>query len=322
MPTILHSEERLLDLLDTVESTLYAAALSAVTAIQQSGSLSRARIERLIEQGRIEEAIIEAGRIGAISINNSYAAVYGLAGRQATGLADDALRVTIGFDAVNSRAVGHLQAVRLRLISEITEQQREAISQSLTDGLTSGLNPRQQAIDVRRSIGLTAPQRRAVENYRLALERGSADALDRQLRDRRSDSSVRRAIREGRPLSARQIDSMVERYRSRTLRYRARTIARTESLRALHAGSDEGYRQIIESASVDVSEIVRTWHTARDERVRPTHVAASGQKRGLDESFVVGGVLLRYPGDSRGPARETVRCRCIATARIRARVAG
>ena len=322
MPDILHTDEQLLALLDSVEPALYVAALNAVAAIQQSDFLSRARIERLIERGQIEEAIIEAGRIGAISINDSYAAVYGVAGRQATGLVDDALRITIGFDTVNSRAVRHLQAVRLRLISEITEQQREAISQSLIDGLTRGLNPRQQAIDVRRSIGLTAPQRRAVENYRLALERGSADALDRQLRDRRSDRTVQRAIREGRPLSARQIDSMVERYRSRTLRYRARVIARTESLRAVHAGADEGYRQILESASVDVAEIERTWNTARDERVRPTHVAASGQKRGLDESFVVGGALLRYPGDSRGSARETVHCRCRVSVRIRATAPG
>ena len=308
-------------MLGTGESRLYTAAINAIIAIQDNDFFSRARIERLLEQGRIEDLIAEAARMEAVNSSDSYAAVYAAAGLSVTGLVEDSLRVTIGFDVVNSRAVGHLQAVRLRLISEITEQQREAISQSLTDGLTRGLNPRQQAIDVRRSIGLTAPQRRAVENYRLALERGSADALNRQLRDRRSDRSVQRAIREGQPLSARQIDGMVERYRSRTLRYRARTIARTESLRALHAGSGEGYRQIIESAGVDVSEIVRTWHTARDEVVRPTHVAASGQKRGLDESFVVGGALLRYPGDARGPARETVRCRCIASARIRARVA-
>lgn len=322
MPNILHSERRLLALLDTVESRLYTAALNAVTAIQESDSLSRARIERLIEEGRIEDAIIEAGRIGAINIGDSYAAVYAVAGRRATGLVEDALRVAIGFDGSNSRAVAHLQPERLRLISEITAQQREAISQSLSDGLSRGLNPREQAIDIRRSIGLTAPQRRAVENYRLALERGSADALARQLRDRRSDRSVERAIREGRPLSRRQIDGMVERYRLRTLRYRARVIARTESLRALHAGSDEGYRQIIESGSVDVAEIVRTWHTARDERVRTTHVAAGGQKRGLDEPFLVGGALLRYPGDSQGPARETIQCRCILAVRIRAEARG
>lgn len=56
--------------------------------------------------------------------------------------------------------------------------------------------------------------------------------------------------------------------------------------------------------------IKRVWRTMKDEKVRPTHKRAFGQKRSASTPFRVGTSLLMYPGDPTGPIEETANCRC------------
>lgn len=57
---------------------------------------------------------------------------------------------------------------------------------------------------------------------------------------------------------------------------------------------------------------LKEWINAGDFRVRTSHAFAHGQKRRVDEHFIVGGSRLMYPHDPAGPASETVNCRCIS----------
>ncbi|SHJ13861.1 phage minor head protein [Clostridium magnum] len=52
----------------------------------------------------------------------------------------------------------------------------------------------------------------------------------------------------------------------------------------------------------------KTWITAGDGHVRDTHKALNNKKIKIDQDFKSG---LGHPGDSRAPARETIRCRCV-----------
>lgn len=52
----------------------------------------------------------------------------------------------------------------------------------------------------------------------------------------------------------------------------------------------------------------KTYITAGDSHVRPSHKAMNNQKRKINEKFSNGGM---YPGDPNLPARETILCRCI-----------
>lgn len=54
----------------------------------------------------------------------------------------------------------------------------------------------------------------------------------------------------------------------------------------------------------------KEWGTQEDERVRDTHNAANGQVVPINEKFAVGGAMLDYPGDPKGPMKEIARCRC------------
>lgn len=85
--------------------------------------------------------------------------------------------------------------------------------------------------------------------------------------------------------------------------YRARMIARTETISIANGGSRLAYEQ---SKVVEKKE----WLSSRDNRVRPSHVQADGQIKGLKEKFVVGGFPLDYPGDPNAPPQERINCRC------------
>lgn len=303
--------------LDVAEIELRIAIVNALTAARDSTEFDE--LVRLVDTGRVDEAIERAARIGAIRISDAYAAVYVASGRETSEAIEDALRVVIGFDQTNERAVRHLRDSRFRMIVEFGDAQRDATRLALVDATARGLNPVAQARAFRASVGLTRRQQAAVVNYRTLLERaalGERDALTRALRDRRFDPSIRRAIRTGEPLTGAHIDRMVARYGERYVKFRAETIARTEALRAVHAGNDEAFRQAVAAGALDPTELVRTWITSLDGRERATHHDASGQTRGLDEPFSVGGWALRYPGDPAAPARETIRCRCVLTTRF------
>jgi len=87
--------------------------------------------------------------------------------------------------------------------------------------------------------------------------------------------------------------------------YRAAMIASTE----IHSYTGES---IDETMRVDGDMQEKEWLGAADERERPTHVDANGQRVEMDEPFLVGDDELQYPGDPAGSAKEIIRCRCAA----------
>lgn len=56
----------------------------------------------------------------------------------------------------------------------------------------------------------------------------------------------------------------------------------------------------------------KTWFTQNDPAVRPTHIELNGKKIGIEDTFKVGGFLMRFPKDTYygAPAEEIVNCRC------------
>lgn len=271
------------------------------------------QLEILLRSGQFEAAL-GAAEIAAGNLANAYATTFVNAAEDTARFISRSINVVVSFDQTNEAAVEQMRRNQLRLVREFTNEQRFATRLALLDGVTRGLNPREQAAAFRASIGLTRRQVQAVINYRRLLEAGSSSALQRALRDRRFDSSVQAAISGDRPLSASQIDTMVRRYEERYVRYRSEVIARTEALRSVHEGATAAYQQAIEQGVLDSNELVREWVTASDERVRTSHSAMHGQRRRIGEPFLSGaGNLLRYPGDIDAPGSETIQCRCVLT---------
>lgn len=63
----------------------------------------------------------------------------------------------------------------------------------------------------------------------------------------------------------------------------------------------------------------KTWVTKMDNRVRPAHVQAEGQKQKFEVPYVVGGELLKRPRDTSlgASAGNVIRCRCASVVTIK-----
>lgn len=226
--------------------------------------------------------------------------------------------VSIGFDPTHPRAAEIMQTAKLELINEFTNKQRDSVRQALTRAFAeTGANPRKVATEFVNSVGLTAHQEAAVANYRRLLETSSQQALTRDLRDRRFDRTVARAVDADKPLTADQIDRMVNRYRDNYHRYRAETIARTESTRVASIARREAQLQMVEDTGIDPARIVRVWNATLDSRTRDIHASMDGQQVGLNEPFIDGdGNQLMFPADPSAPAETTINCRCTESTRV------
>lgn len=81
---------------------------------------------------------------------------------------------------------------------------------------------------------------------------------------------------------------------------RARVIVRTETVRAMNAGSLLG----AEKGNLVMEKV---WITAKDERVRGSHRALDGRHLDMTDVFPNG---CSFPGDPAASAKETIMCRC------------
>lgn len=277
----------------------------------------RRQVREVLEREGVESAlrVVDAHvvRLGTVIARVFQAAAANEAANLAGKLARTA-RVAITFDPTYPRAADAMRRNTLEFVRGFTRSQREATRAALSEALMAGAGPVEVARAFRDSVGLTEVQRRAVANYRRLLEAGDVQALARDLRDRRFDSSVARLIAEDEPLGATRIQRMVEQYRSRYLQYRAETIARTETLRVLNQARVEAVAQTVEQAEINRAQVRRIWRATQDPRTRDTHAAMDGQARGIDEPFESpSGALLMMPGDPSlgAPASEIVNCRCV-----------
>lgn len=226
--------------------------------------------------------------------------------------------VGIAFDPNHPEATRLMEQNRLEFIRGFTEQQREATRAALAQALRTGAGPLETARIIRASLGLTEHQELAVLNYRRLLELGLREALERDLRDRRFDRTIQRAIGAEVPLTQQQIDRMVDRYRQRFLAYRSEVIARTETTKIMSQARHLAVLQVMQQAGITDNQVKRSWVTNLDGRERPSHHEMDGQEvTGMNSYYTSpSGARLKYPGDPEAPAGEIIQCRCAETFRF------
>ena len=256
----------------------------------------------------------------------------------ATRRAPIASRVVQSFGGRNERAERIARDLGSRLVTEVIDDTRVLIAQTIRGGLEAGNNPRRTALDIGGRIvngkrqgglvGLHSTQAEYVQSMRAALSPtngvgvrrivtdpvtgaqravkdfwiGNDGTLKSTLtaRNKQSDAAIFRAIRDGTTLPQTAIDRAAQGYSNKLLRQRGETIARTETLKALNAGRQEALDQLIENPNNDVQaqDVVRAWDSTGDARTRETHAAADGQVVPQGEAFTVGGYSMMYPGDT------------------------
>lgn len=327
MPT---KEEQVLaiqNLSARMEKRLQVQFLIGIEKVKNSLDLNT--IQGFLEAGHVSMAIdmvnttlIQDGFTGfSTTLVDSFVAGGQLAASFVPPLtsATTGIAVNVAFDQVNPAVVQIMQAYQMNKIREITADVRVTIQAALQNAMEHGLGPAQAARDFRDSIGLTANQEKAVQTYRAALENRSQNALQRELRDRRFDPSISRAIREQKNLSKEQIDKMVSRYRDKYLKYRSETIARTESIRTLNVTGKQVWNDLVADGKLEEDRVRRFWVSTHDGRTRHAHVQIPIMNKegvGLDDPFESPLGPILYPGDPRALAANVINCRCAVFTRI------
>lgn len=296
------------------------------------------KVVAALERGDVDGALaaLHLNRAAFAGLEAKLSEAFTAAGQGAVASMPASVSIGFRFDPGNQRAAEIIRARAGRLITGLLAGEIEQARQHLADGMARGAHPRTVALDlvgrenrVTRTregglIGLSGPQRAAVEAARAELASNDPALLKKYLarkrRDRRFDRTVTAAIRERKAIPAATRRNMVARYASRLTQLRGEVIARTEGLPTIRAAKREAYQQLVDDGRVDAMAIVRDWHTVEDGRERETHGAMNGQSvRGLDAPFVSpSGAMLLHPGDPSlgAPAEEVVSCRCDETIRI------
>lgn len=327
-------------LLAEQEPRIQAAFWQAVYDARASVALND--VIAALERGDIYAAaeLLQIDRVLLAPLDQAIQATYVAGGNIAmdalVATAPRALRVVARFDAGHPEAARWLSSHSSTLVAEIVADQREGVRAALAAGMEAGRHPRGVALDVvgrydrvsKRRIGgllgLTSGQMEWVQNARAELLSGDPpmmhEYLGRKLRDKRFDPIVRRAIRDGRPISLADAERMLARYKDRLLDMRGKTIARTEALTAQSKSQWDSIRQLVDSGKVRTDQVEKVWSATMDGRTRDTHRALNGERVGLDEAFVspLSGARMLYPRDvSQGaPAVETIQCRCFCNFRV------
>lgn len=176
--------------------------------------------------------------------------------------------LTFSFDRLAPQTQEAADQFAAQWVREITDEIRQTIAATGQNLIGQGASVPRLTQGVRESIGLTRAQAGAVANYRAMLEQRSPEALNRALRDKRFDRSLLSHVEGMKPLSAEQIDKQVAAYHQRYLTFRARSIARYESLFASNAGAISGIRSGVKTGLLPAATR-KAWLVANDERLCP-----------------------------------------------------
>lgn len=239
--------------LQSVRAVLDAAGLEQLTKLLDDGDY--AGVEELLAGARVYDLILPALQSALLDSATT-----------ATTEIGSLLRVAMGFDAYNPLTVQTAQQSAGLLIRQIENDARASVRAVIVDALQQGTPPAETARALRQFIGLTDGQRRAVMNYRTALETNDfRNAIGRELADGRSDRRLQRLAESSRRLADRtalpqaDIDRLVDRYATRYRNYRAVAIARTESINALSVGNRLAWEQAVETGRIHADQVVRRW---------------------------------------------------------------
>jgi len=316
------------------ERRVLAAFREAIQSVRDSATISQ--IERLLEAGDVEGVItlLDLDQATFEPLEEAIRQAYregGMTGAEQIGdIPIEAGTVTARFSMQSPEAIAWLSNLSSRMITEIVDEQRQMVRERLTEALAEGINPRTAALDlvgridqrtkkrVGGFIGLTSGQARWAANARRELVELDGNYFTRQLRDKRYDSVVRKAIEEGKPLNQTQIARIINSMQQKILKYRGDVISRTESLNALRAGQFEAIRQAAQKGEIDLQDVKKWWDATGDARTRLDHLQME-QIYGADNAipftmaFIApDGSRMNYPGDVTmgASAAQVIQCRC------------
>lgn len=242
----------------------------------------------------------------------------------------DGNRVHFSWGVRNLAAEQNLRRHAAALVDGLVDEQLTVTRMVLVDGLSRGQNPRQTALELvgpinRRTgareggvIGLSSPQVTTLNKIHMGLRTGDEQAmrdyLGYQLRDKRFDGHVKRALAAGEAVPGDAVARITTAYSNRALKYRADNIALTETNIALEKAKHDAFQQQIDAGKLDAQDVTVTWGVSVSKEKREDHLAMVGKSVPFGQLFTLpDGTQCTGPHDPNLPAKHLVGCKCQAT---------
>ena len=227
----------------------------------------------------------------------------------------------------DKRAEGWLRSKASTLLEGLTGPWRGSVQDTISEGLQQGLNPRSVGLELAGrlnkatgkreggSIHLDETGRQTLRDFEASLTKPNQSYFGFELRNKRYDRMVRRAIDTGVRLPDEKINLLINRFEGRLLKAYGDLIAQTEMLAALHRSEWLSTKEALQNSDYPEAAMTRIWKSCGDDKVRPSHKAMDGQQVvGLKQPFVspVTGAKMMHPGDRElgAPEDEVKGCRC------------
>jgi hypothetical protein len=204
-------------------------------------------------------------------------------------------------NVMSPTVVDGIRLLNTRVITELSDNVRDTVRDVVERGLAAGLPPSQIARKVRELLELPPKDAQAVDNFRSMLQTKDVEALNRELRDKRFDATIRKAF-EGDGLTPEQIDKMVAAYRRQTIANHAETITRTIALDAQRLAQRLTWRAAMERGEIDGARLFRRYSGVLDDKEREEHLLLEGEVVRWDEPYSSGQM---YAGEG------DFNCRCL-----------
>lgn len=166
------------------------------------------------------------------------------------------------------------------LVNGLTRETRKAMAEAIAEFIRLQIPPAEGARMLRQMLGLTPQYSRAVVNFQQALRLKG--------------------------YSADYIQAKADEYSRRLLNHRARTVARTETLRALQEGQRQSFTQAVEQGVLQPNRTRRQWVTAADERTCAICAPMDGALTTLTEPWMTDIGPVQTPTDTHPQCRCTV----------------
>jgi len=226
--------------------------------------------------------------------------------------------ITPRLDLIDPRAVAFARELAAAQVVNINTTARANIRAIIGEGLSGARTRAQVQASIRSTVGLAPAQARMVARYDNVLARMGPTMSPDDWRGLRQEAAKLNAsplrdrrlapLREG--MTREQLQRHRDAYSRRALRYRAETIARTETVAASNGGRIAGIRGMQDAGMLRGATIEKIWVTAIDERTCDLCAPLDGEVVSIDVPFRGSEELIvEYP-----PLHP--RCRCTISMQV------
>lgn len=278
--------------------TGYRDAISDRRLIAALRTGDAAQVEAVIDPIALRERL-------ATNMQATFLRIIRTTGSSAAQILSDQAGIRTSFNATHPGVVKAAREQAAQLVVGVPDLVKDIIAETIAAGARRGLTADQMARSIRNFIGLPPNWAQAADNFSVELQSGDISAaLSRKL-SAALKQQIRSRVIAG-TLDDTFIQSAAQQYAATLTNLRAKTIARTETIRASHIGLQEDWKQTRDAGNLPQT-VRQVWIVTEDDKLCPICGAIPGMNPNGQQ---LGDPFFTPEGLVYAPPAPHPNCRC------------